>query len=165
MKAYCINNREVKGRNMYGYDAQLSIQLAKNHSDLFEMRACYNNVYNMVSHHLEELTPWDKLRILFCYRKGNGEQYYRHAFCLFDGKLVEPLLYLDMSDYNRRSIVPIREMTVTEYLDLLCKEAETQLRTVLREDDLSAVRKHKLNINPYDYSKLMQSTIQRRNEQ
>ena len=70
-----------------------------------------------------------------------------------------------MSDYNRRSIVPIREMTVTEYLDLLCKEAETQLRTVLREDDLSAVRKHKLNINPYDYSKLMQSTIQRRNEQ
>lgn len=88
---------------MYAYDPQLSIQLAKNHPELFEMRACYNNVYNMVMQHLEELTPWEKLRILFCYRKGNGDEYYRHAFCLFDGKLVEPLLYLDMSDYNRRA--------------------------------------------------------------
>lgn len=100
---------------MYAYDPQLSIQLAKNHPELFEMRACYNNVYNMVMQHLEELTPREKLRILFCYRKGNGDEYYRHAFCLFDGKLVEPLLYLDMSDYNRRSIVPIREMSVSEY--------------------------------------------------
>ena len=83
---------------MYAYDPQLSIQLAKNHPELFEMRACYNNVYNMVMQHLEELTPREKLRILFCYRKGNGDEYYRHAFCLFDGKLVEPLLYLDMSD-------------------------------------------------------------------
>ena len=42
---------------MYAYDPQLSIQLAKNHPELFEMRACYNNVYNMVMQHLEELTP------------------------------------------------------------------------------------------------------------
>lgn len=47
---------------MYAYDPQLSIQLAKNHPELFEMRACYNNVYNMVMQHLEELTPWEKLR-------------------------------------------------------------------------------------------------------
>ena len=53
---------------MYAYDPQLSIQLAKNHPELFEMRACYNNVYNMVMQHLEELTPWEKLRILYCYR-------------------------------------------------------------------------------------------------
>lgn len=46
---------------MYAYDPQLSIQLAKNHTELFEMRACYNNVYNMVMQHLEELTPWEKL--------------------------------------------------------------------------------------------------------
>ena len=50
---------------MYAYDPQLSIQLAKNHPELFEMRACYNNVYNMVMQHLEELTPRKKLRILF----------------------------------------------------------------------------------------------------
>lgn len=73
---------------MYAYDPQLSIQLAKTHPELFEMRACYNNVYNMVMQHLEELTPREKLRILFCYRKGNGDEYYRHSFCLFDGKLV-----------------------------------------------------------------------------
>ncbi len=34
-----------------------------------------NNVYNMVMQHLEELTPREKLRILFCYRKGNGDEY------------------------------------------------------------------------------------------
>lgn len=32
---------------MYAYDPQLSIQLAKTHPELFEMRACYNNVYNI----------------------------------------------------------------------------------------------------------------------
>lgn len=139
---------------MYAYDPQLSIQLAKNHPELFEMRACYNNVYNKVMQHLEELTPWEKLRILFCYRKGNGDEYYRHAFCLFDGKLVEPLLYLDMSDYNRPSIVPIREMSVSEYLDLLCLERETPLRTVLQEEERAAIKAHGLTLNSFDQSQL-----------
>lgn len=139
---------------MYAYDPQLSIQLARNYPTLFEMRACYNNVYNMVMQHLEELTPWEKLRILFCYRKGSGREYYRHSFCLFDGKLVEPLLYLDMSDYNRRSIVPIREMSVSEYLDLLCLERETPLRAVLRESEQAIVRTLKLKLNPFDQKHL-----------
>lgn len=141
---------------MYDYDPHLSIRLAQNHPDLFEMRACYNNVYHMVTGFLEELAPRDKLRVLFCYRRGQGKQYYRHAFCVYDGKLVEPLLYLDMSDYNRRSIIPIREMSVSEYLDLLCQEAETQLRVTLHDDDLSAVRTHKPQLNPFDLEKLQQ---------
>ena len=104
---------------MYAYDPQLSIQLAKNHPELFEMRACYNNVYNMVMQHLEELTPWEKLRILFCYRKGNGE-----------------------------------EMSVSEYLDLLCLERETPLRTVLQEEERAAIKAHGLTLNSFDQSQL-----------
>ena len=77
-----------------------------------------------------------------------------HAFCLFDGKLVEPLLYLDMSDYNRRSIVPIREMSVSEYLDLLCLERETPLRTVLQEEERAAIKAHGLTLNSFDQSQL-----------
>ena len=42
---------------MYDYDPHLSIRLAQNHPDLFEMRACYNNVYHMVTGFLEELAP------------------------------------------------------------------------------------------------------------
>ena len=83
-----------------------------------------------------------------------GKRVYRHAFCLFDGKLVEPLLYLDMSDYNRPSIVPIREMSVSEYLDLLCLERETPLRTVLQEEERAAIKAHGLTLNSFDQSQL-----------
>ncbi len=67
---------------------------------------------------------------------------------------MEPLLYLDMSDYNRRSIVPIREMSVSEYLDLLCLERETPLRTVLQEEERAAIKAHGLTLNSFDQSQL-----------
>lgn len=64
------------------------------------------------------------------------------------------LQYLDMSDYNRRSIVPIREMSVSEYLDLLCLERETPLRTVLQEEERAAIEAHGLTLNSFDQSQL-----------
>ena len=63
-------------------------------------------------------------------------------------------MYLDMSDYNRRSIVPIREMSVSEYLDLLCLEREKPLRTVLQEEERAAIKAHGLTLNSFDQSQL-----------
>ena len=141
---------------MYAYDPRLSIILAKKYPHLFEEQACYNNVYHIVSEYLDELRPRDKLRVLFCYRQGPDERYYRHVFAIFDGKLVEPLLFLDMSDKNRATIIPIKEMSVNEYLDYLCQEAETQLRDSLYQYDLDVVKKHGIfkMLNPFDLAKL-----------
>lgn len=141
---------------MYAYDQRLSLILAAKYPQLFEEQACYNNVYHLVSEYLEELRPRDQLRILFCYRQGPDGRYYRHVFAIFDGKLVEPLLFLDMSDKNRATIIPIKEMSVNEYLDYLCQEAETQLRDSLYQDDLDVVKKHGIfkTLNPYDLARL-----------
>lgn len=141
---------------MYDYDKRLSLILAAKYPNLFEEQACYNNVYHIVSEYLEELRPRDKLRILFCYRRGPDCRYYRHVFAIFDGKLIEPLPYLDMSEENRSSIIPIKEMSVNEYLDYLFEEAETQLRDSLYQFDLDAVKKHGIFriLNPFDLAKL-----------
>lgn len=141
---------------MYAYDQRLSLILAAKYPQLFEEQACYNNVYHLVSEYLEELRPRDKLRVLFCYRQGPDSRYYRHVFAVFDGKLIEPLLYLDMSEKNRSSIIPIKDMSVKEYLDYLFEEAETQLRDSLYQDDLDVVKKHGIfkTLNPYDLARL-----------
>ena len=141
---------------MYGYDQRLSLILSSKYPDLFEEQACYNNVYHIVTEYLEELRPREKLRVLFCYRMGPDGRYYRHAFTLFDGQLIEPLLYLDMSEENRRSIIPIKEMSVKEYLDFLFEEAETQLRDSLYQLDLDVVKRHSIFriLNPFDLAKL-----------
>lgn len=141
---------------MYAYDQRLSLILATKYPQLFEEQACYNNVYHLVSEYLEELRPRDKLRVLFCYRRGPDSRYYRHVFAVFDGKLIEPLLYLDMSEKNRSSIIPIKDMSVKEYLDYLFEEAETQLRDSLYQDDLDVVKKHGIfkALNPYDLARL-----------
>lgn len=141
---------------MYGYDHRLSLVLATKYPNLFEERACYNNVYHMVFEYLEELQPREKLRILFCYRSGPDGRYYRHVFAVLNGKLIEPLLYLDMSEENRESIIPIKEMSVKEYLDYLCSEAETQLRDSLYQYDLEVVKNAGILkiLNPYDLANL-----------
>lgn len=141
---------------MYGYDQQLSLILAGKYPHFFEEQACYNNVYRIVSEYLEELRPRDKLRVLFCYRQGPDGRYYRHAFAVFDGCLLEPLPHLDMSEENRQTIIPIKDMSCKEYIDLLCTEAETQLRDALYEADLDAVKQHGIfkKLNPFDLAKL-----------
>lgn len=141
---------------MYAYNKQLSLTLARKYPNLFEERACYNNVYNMVFEYLEELRPRENLRVLFCYRQGPDHRYYRHVFCLFNGELLEPLTYLDMSEANRHTIIPIRELSVPEYLDLLVKERETMLRDTLYQDDLAVVNENGIfaMLNPYDLAML-----------
>lgn len=150
------NTTEYEVSAMYAYDQRLSLILAAKYPQLFEEQACYNNVYHLVSEYLEELRPRDQLRILFCYRQGPDGRYYRHVFAVFDGKLIEPLSYLDMSEKNRSSIIPIKDMSVKEYLDYLFEEAETQLRDSLYQDDLDVVRKHGIfkALNPYDLARL-----------
>ena len=141
---------------MYDYDQRLSLALAAKYPQLFEEQACYNNVYHMVSEGLEELASYEKLRILFCYRPRQDGRYYRHVFAVFNGKLIEPLSYLDMSEETRASIIAIKEMSIEEYLDRLGSEKETQLKESLYQYDLDAVRKsgiHKL-LNPYDLANL-----------
>lgn len=143
---------------MYDYDKQLSAVLAQKYPELIEERGCYNNVYRLVTEFVAELKPLDKLRVLYCYRKGPDGRYYRHAFTVFDGKLVEPLLYLDMSEENRKAIIPIREMSFTEYLALLRNEKDTTLRIALYQADLDVVRAHGIfkMLNPYDLANLYQ---------
>lgn len=141
---------------MYAYHQQLSVIISEKYKEYFAEQACYDNVYHMVMEWMEELTPREKLRVLFCYRQGQDGRFYRHAFCLFDGQLIEPLLYLDMSEENRSSIVPIREMSIQEYLEMLCLEENTALRDTLYQYELDAVKQYGIfeRLNPLDLSNL-----------
>lgn len=141
---------------MYAYNPQLSVLLSQKYSSKFQERACYDNVYQLITDYFEELQPSSKLRVLFCYRLGSDDIYYRHVFCVFDGQLVEPLLYLDMSDYNRERIVPVKELSYLEYLNLLVKDEQTSLRDSLYQDELEAVRNSGIfrSMGAYDLSQL-----------
>ena len=43
---------------------------------------------------------------------------------------------------------------MSEYLDLLCLERETPLRTVLQEEERAAIKAHGLTLNSFDQSQL-----------
>lgn len=129
---------------MYLYNHDLSVTLAEKYPDKISERACYDNVYHLTTDFIEELQPASELRILFCYRQGPDGFYYRHVFCMFKGELVEPLTYLDMSDSNLKRIIPIRELSFSEYLDLMVKDEETSLRNSLYDDDLRVVKEARI---------------------
>lgn len=124
---------------MIDYSRPLSEKIAQKYSDLFQKQHCYENVYHMVTEDIDELNPPSKLSVLFCYRPGKDNRYYRHAFCLYDGMIVEPLLYLDMSEENRSAIIPICFMSVPEYSEMVHMEGNHGLRNYLYPDDLRVV--------------------------
>ena len=124
---------------MLEYDKQLSEKIAREYRRLIEEHHCYENVYNMVTESIDELKPPSKLSILFCYRQGEDKRYYRHAFCLYDGKIVEPLLYDDMDEEHLSTIIPIRHMSVPEYLEMIEHDGTYGLKDVLYKDDLHVV--------------------------
>ena len=124
---------------MLEYNKQLSEKITHKYSSLIQEHHCYENAYNMVTEDIDELKLPSKLSILFCYWRGEDNRYYRHAFCLYDGKIVEPLLYDKMDEEYLSTIIPIRYMTVPEYLEMVEQDGTYGLQDVLYQDELRVV--------------------------
>lgn len=149
---------------MHQYFQSLSEKIAHKYARLFEKRQCYENVFKLVTGNIEELKPPSKLSVLFCYIPGAAGLYYRHALCLYNNRIVEPLLYLNMEEKDPADIVPIRLMTEREYLDLILADGKYDLSDVLRDDDIRAFNSSSIPLNPVDLSNMVASVTTSANE-
>lgn len=140
---------------MFQYSQSLSERIANKYGHLFEKRQCYENVFKLATSNITELNPSSKLSILFCYMPGAADFHYRHAFCLYDGMIVEPLLHLNMQDKDLNSIVPIRLINMQEYYSLLVADGRYDLWNVLLKDNIQAFNNSKINLNPVDLTDLV----------
>jgi len=141
---------------MFQYSQELSEKIADKYKHLFEIKGCYENVFKLVNE-VEELKPFSKLSVLFCYMPGAAGFYYRHAFCLYNNMIVEPLLHLNMKEKNLDDIVPIKLMAANEYIDLLLADGRYDLASVLKDDDIRAYNGSEIPLNPVDLSDLVSS--------
>lgn len=145
------------------YNHELSEWAASKYKHLFEVKQCYENVFRLATE-VPELQPQSKLSILFCYMPGAAGFHYRHAFCLYDAQIVEPLLHLNMETKNLNDIVPIKLMDTHEYFRLLISDGRYDLWKALRDDGIRAFNSSSMILNPVDLSDLVSSVIKSSDE-
>lgn len=136
------------------YNRELSEWAAKEYGHLFEIKGCYENVFRLATD-VPELRPVSQLNILFCYMLGAGGFHYRHAFCLYDGQIVEPLLHLNMAEKNLDAIVPIKQMDMKEYHRLLLADGRYDLWNALQADGIQAFNANRMELNPVDLADIV----------
>lgn len=149
---------------MLQYSQSLSERIVNKYGHLFEKRQCYENVFKLATSNIAELNPSSKLSVLFCYMPGAAGFHYRHAFCLYDSMIVEPLLHLNMQAKDLNSIVPIRLMDMQEYYSMLVADGKYDLWNVLQKDNIRAFNDNKINLNPVDLADLVSSVTKSSDE-
>lgn len=143
---------------MYEIDTALSEQMATKYPRLFEVRRCYENAYSLVHREYERGSSAPKL--LFCYAY-NGQYYYRHCFCLLDGRIIEPLENI-RDGLDTAKIVPIAELSFEEYNRLLLQDERFDLIPSLFPREVEAFNAHKtemVELNPVDLGELVRRTV------
>ena len=128
--------------------------VANKYKYLFKVNGCYENVFKLLTK-VPDIQPSTDLKILFCYVPDEEDcLYYRHAFCLYKGQIVEPLLHLNISAKDLNAIVLIRLLEIDEYYRLLLEDGRYDLWCALSFDGIQAYRNSKINLNPFDSSNL-----------
>lgn len=93
--------------------------------------------------------------MLYGYAPFHNDVYVRHAFCLYDGALIEPLARLDVEHLDLERIVPIRKLDYDEYLDALVKDGYYDLAQTLLPDEIHAINNGGFIPNLFDLSDLV----------
>ena len=137
------------------YAKKLSEQLAEQYPNLFRPKGCYENVYQIVTRCRSLLPEQGKISVLYGYAPFHNDVYVRHAFCLYDGALIEPLARLDGEHLDLERIVPIRKLDYDEYLDALVKDGYYDLAQTLLPDEIHAINGGAFVPNMFDLSDLV----------
>lgn len=139
-------------------NTKLSERIANKYSDMFRIKGCYENVFQMISRCLPELTPRDEVRVLYCYAyNGMYSFYFRHAFCVLNDEIIEPLPNIREKVAADRTI-PICELTIEEYSNLLLRDKRYDLFPSLLSQEVRAINKNKelaAALNPVDMSEIV----------
>ena len=130
---------------------EMSTQVAAKYGHLIEKKHCYENVYRLAFRLMGDLLEGRTASILYCYIFYHG-YYLRHAFCVVDGEIVEPLLYL-IPDIEQDKTIPIAQFTISDYNEMLLVDERFDLLPSLRERELALISENEelvAYINPID---------------
>ena len=119
---------------------ELSMLLETQYGELFKIRSCYKNVFEIMTDYIPVLSHKD-VRVLFCYAY-NGSYYYRHAFCVCKGELIEPLGKVRENLMVEKTI-PICELDFNDYIKLILREERYDLFSSLFAHNIRAINKNK----------------------
>jgi len=137
---------------MYTVNYELSCELAAEYPSAFKPNHCYENVFELVCTY----EPGTEQKVLFCYVMSGG-LYLRHAFCVVDGQIVEPLQHI-REEMDVSSIVPVRELSVMEYEKLIIKDRRYDLFPSLYKKEIDIFNRDERlrdGLNPIDLSGLV----------
>lgn len=137
------------------YAKEISEKLMEQYPGSFRPKGCYENVYQIVTRCRSLLPEQGKIGVLYGYAPFHNDVYVRHAFCLYDGALIEPLARLDVEHLDLERIVPIRKLDYDEYLDALVKDGYYDLAQTLLPDEIRAINGGAFTPNMFDLSDLV----------
>ena len=144
------------------YSPALSLFAREHYPGLIKEKDCYGNVYRMLDQ-VEELNAYH-LHVLFCYIPIAGS-YIRHAFCIADGYLVEPLCLPWSENYKEmENIVVIRLLGQKEYLRAVIRYGYYDLFEPLLRDEVLAYMQHDMDLNIVELVELVGRVSETREE-
>ena len=150
-------NSEQLNVSTLTYSEDLSKLIYKKHKKHIKAKLCYNNTFWIATNFPFE-NP-EKVKILFCYlgnSDDNDSWYIRHAFCVYDGQIIEPLPNIIVNDDVISDIVPIAFLDMDEYLDFLLEEdGLPALPKSLLQSDIDAYNNSDINLNPIDLTDII----------
>ena len=129
---------------------EISKFIEEQYGDLFETHGCYENVFKLITGDLPELFG-NNMKALFCYAY-NGIYYYRHAFCMIEGEIIEPLGNV-REGLVLSKLIPISELMFKEYTALIMKVKLFNLNLSLFPQEIKIMNENKrqmAKINPVD---------------
>lgn len=108
---------------------------------------------------IPELPPLSSASALFCYACNVDDIYYRHAFCIFNGHIIEPLPHIAKGLRVER-IIPIRDVKANEYFTHAVKDERFDLFPSLLQDEIAAFNENEIlatHLNPVDMGELVRT--------
>ena len=118
------------------------------------VKRCYENAYHLATSFVEGIAAED-LEVMFCYVASNamGGLYFRHAFLLVNGKIVEPLPNVrEDADFDK--VVPFARLSQSEYISLILKGRMYDCVDVLLDQEIETLTKSRILLNPVEASDL-----------
>lgn len=136
-----------------GYSGVLSQMVRERYPHFVRKHGRYENVYHMVSA-IAELRRYH-LQVAFCYL-GFGGEAVRHAFCVADGNIVEPIQiqWLDtLEAFNHITVIRLLERE--EYLAAVHHYGYYDLWEPLLKDEILTLKQNRIEVNPVDLAALV----------
>lgn len=138
-------------------DIELSNVISRDYKALFEVNRCYENVYRLMTEDISAVPSHRITSTMFCYACNEDGIYYRHAFCLINDRIIEPLPHITHG-LIVAGIIQIKNLTPSEYFTLAVKDERYDLFPSILQDEILAFNTHPIlttMLNPIDMGELV----------